>query len=207
MEKRNVQNCTFLRSSNIHVQLNKVRIVKKNLQKFITSNKKAYNSILKQKQQYFLLTKFERFKCSSVFYPHTFKAKWSKDQQPCESFELKKWNEPLSDDRIDEECESNRRVLWSCSISSLVLAEQDSLLICVIPLLSIDFCTKMKILLQDICFSQRNQSVTLVTSVQSVSGQNLLQKLSVCPWYLMKTLLLCIIKMNARPAMWLLMVA
>lgn len=29
MEKRNVQNCTFLRSSNIHVQLNKVRIVKK----------------------------------------------------------------------------------------------------------------------------------------------------------------------------------
>lgn len=82
MEKRNVQNCTFLRSSNIHVQLNKVRIVKKkNLQKFITSNKKAYNSILKlkQKQQYFLLTKFERFKCSSVFYPHTFKAKWSKD--------------------------------------------------------------------------------------------------------------------------------
>lgn len=45
MEKRNVQNCTFLRSSNIHVQLNKVRIVKKNLQKFITSNKKAYNSI------------------------------------------------------------------------------------------------------------------------------------------------------------------
>lgn len=80
MEKRNVQNCTFLRSSNIHVQLNKVRIVKKkNLQKFITSNKKAYNSILKQKQQYFLLTKFERFKCSSIFYPHTFKAKWSKD--------------------------------------------------------------------------------------------------------------------------------
>lgn len=42
MEKRNVQNCTFLRSSNIHVQLNKVRIVKKKLAKIHNFKQKKH---------------------------------------------------------------------------------------------------------------------------------------------------------------------